>query len=194
MRAINFLFIITILNYFNDSSIEPQNIIWIKEIKLKWSDFKGAPKENTVLAAVSSVGISYKEISHSIDKYFFEVNAEFEKNKSWVWSKKASDSILVHEQGHFDLAEIYARKMRQGLISNQFQFTRKNIIQEIHKVLDLYADSLTIMQNKYDLETGYSRKFEIQDEWNLYIRKELKCLEKYSYRFVDVYLKKKENK
>ena len=192
MRAINFLFIITILNYFNDSSIEPQNIIWIKEIKLKWSDFKGAPKENTVLAAVSSVGISYKEISHSIDKYFFEVNAEFEKNKSWVWVKKASDSILVHEQGHFDLAEIYARKMRQGLISNQFQFTRKNIIQEIHKVLDLYADSLSIMHQNYDL--AFSKNYDKQKEWNLYIEKELQFLEKYKYRFVNVYLKKEENK
>ena len=188
------LFIFIILLCF-DFKIDQQIYIkWSKEKKISWMDFQGSAQINTSVAAVSAIGITYNVVSHSIDKYKFEISAVFEKGKSWAWTEKISDTILYHEQGHFDLGEIYARKMRQGLISNQFQFTRKNIIQEIHKVLDLYADSLSIIQNKYDLETGYSRKFEIQDEWNLYIRKELKCLEKYSYRFVDVYLKKKENK
>ena len=180
------LFIFIILLCF-DFKIDQQIYIkWSKEKKISWMDFQGSAQINTSVAAVSAIGITYNVVSHSIDKYKFEINAVFEKGKSWAWTEKISDTILYHEQGHFDLGEIYARKMRQGLISNQFQFTRKNIIQEIHKVLDLYADSLTIMHQNYDL--AFSKNYDKQKEWNLYIKKELKCLEKYKYRFVDVYL------
>lgn len=43
------------------------------------------------------------------------VEAEFYVNSSWVKAGRKSVELLRHEQGHFDLTEVYARKMKKAI-------------------------------------------------------------------------------
>jgi predicted secreted Zn-dependent protease len=43
------------------------------------------------------------------------VEAEFYPNTSWVKQARRSVELLRHEQGHFDLTEVYARKMKKAI-------------------------------------------------------------------------------
>jgi len=43
------------------------------------------------------------------------VEAEFYMNSSWVKAARKSAELLKHEQGHFDITELYARRMRRAI-------------------------------------------------------------------------------
>ncbi len=43
------------------------------------------------------------------------MDAEFYTNTSWVKPARKSAELLRHEQGHFDITELYARKMRRTI-------------------------------------------------------------------------------
>ena len=175
---------------FIGNNLEKDIIKWSKGTKIRWTDFHGHMQQNSSIAAVSFVGIEYKTISKSYEYYLLEVYAAFDRKKSCVWIEKASDSLLMHEQGHFNLAEIFSRKMRKTLIESRNNYDWTNLNQDINNVFNLYSDSLSERQNCYDNETHYSQKYDKQKEWNLIIRKELKELEKYSSRYVKIYFKK----
>ncbi|MGJ8734513.1 MAG: DUF922 domain-containing protein, partial [Cellulophaga sp.] len=75
-----------------------------------------------------------------------------------------------HEQIHFDIAELYARKMREKLSkvvpsSNTYKQARA-IYTSVNKELDAYQDL-------YDKETNYSRDLEKQLFWQEKVKKEL---------------------
>lgn len=79
--------------------------------------------------------------------------------------------ILSHEQLHFDIAELYARKFRKQLSETQFSTDIKAEVKELYqKVLK----ELYIYQNKYDRETNFSRDRKQQQYWNAMIADALK--------------------
>ncbi len=41
--------------------------------------------------------------------------AEFYPASSWVMPNRKLESLLRHEQGHFDITEIYSRKMKKAI-------------------------------------------------------------------------------
>jgi predicted secreted Zn-dependent protease len=43
------------------------------------------------------------------------VEVEFYANSSWVKAGRKSAELLSHEQGHFDITELYARRMRRAI-------------------------------------------------------------------------------
>ena len=168
---------------------EEEIIVWNKNVKLKWTDYKAFLERDTPVAAASAVGIRYESITQSNERIILNVNAVFVKKKSGVWMEKATDDGLLHEQGHFDLAEIYARKMRNELQNFQFKYEYGKFKSDIIKVYNAYSDSLSLMHRMYDKDTHYSCLPVKQKEWNQYIKNELKQLEKYSKHFVTVYFK-----
>ena len=52
------------------------------------------------------LGFSYNVVN---GKVTYKIDCRFEKSKSWGLVK--NDWILKHEQGHFDIAEIFAQKI-----------------------------------------------------------------------------------
>jgi predicted secreted Zn-dependent protease len=53
-----------------------------------------------------------------------------DKSRSWIKSKTDSAS-LRHEQGHFDITEIYARKLRKDITHARSLFEAKTIYWQI---------------------------------------------------------------
>ncbi len=150
-----------------------EGVLWNADKRLSWKDFKGKVPPAAEPAATTASGISYRysaNLIHHEVKLDFEVNAYFYPNESWYKPDVCDNLILSHEQLHFDIAELYARKMRDKLRRTSFS---DNVKQEIR---DIYRDILTELedfQDQYDWETGFSRNAAKQLEWNRKIAKAL---------------------
>lgn len=153
---------------------------WNESYELSWIDFKGKPNNTVSATAVTVSGISFGfSISESNSQpisFTTEVHAHFYPEKSWFKPMLANNHVLGHEQLHFDITELHARKFRQQIsklkISNTIKNDLSNLRNEINKALEK-------MQNNYDTETNFSRQVEFQSKWQLYIDEELEKLSKY---------------
>ena len=131
---------------------------------LEISDFKGtAPtKTNVVAITVSSIQCEYL----FCDEYEAKLRISncFDKNLSWWSAKRDTIRVLNHEQRHWDITEIHARRLRQKLKNIQLTFEERNeSIRDLHKRAMAEADE---MQKLYDLETDHYNNFEMQTRWD----------------------------
>jgi hypothetical protein len=177
MRRISLLIIL--LSFFKLSSFcqgEGEELIdWKGAKKLTWTDYKGQPQAGTDAAAATT---TYLGIEYLIDEkgFTFKIQCRFSKTKSWGKSK--TDYILEHEQGHFDIAEIFARKLNKNM--SEYKFNKDSFRKDLKSIYDSVAIEKENFQNQYDLETDHSRKKDQQAAWNLKIKEWLTNFEKYS--------------
>jgi hypothetical protein len=88
---------------------------WTQHPALSWDDFKGRARRTAgEPSAVTDTGFRVQLECHeaALD---IRVEVEFYPNSSWVKPGRKSLELLKHEQGHFDLTELYARKMRKAI-------------------------------------------------------------------------------
>jgi predicted secreted Zn-dependent protease len=102
------------------------------------------------------------------------VIAEFVPEKSWV-KAEPSENLLRHEQGHFDITEIYARKLRRHFERNP-QLCAKGQAAVDAEAKKIFAE-WDATQDQYDLETNHSKNIPVQREWETRIQHDLKELE-----------------
>lgn len=147
--------------------LSAQKITWSKTNRLSWNDFQ-APKDfkkpTDSSVAFTNCGVSYLVTKSTNPKAKVEIHvkAVFDQSKSWKKSDSPGNSVLVHEQLHFDIAEVYARKIRKMI--EQKIVTTADFDSHFKKNFDrLYSEYLDF-QKKYDLETKNSRNFEKQSE------------------------------
>jgi len=157
--------LIAILFMANQDSINPNTnytvIHWCKDKKLSWSDFQGKP-DGHQHHALTAYEIEFN-ISIKGDKSEFEVTCYFPKNKSWVKPGKANYKLLKHEQLHFDIAEIHARKLRKEL--QQTKITLQNLEIKSDEIYQRNWKKLNQMQIAYDRDTDHSNVEAKQKKW-----------------------------
>ena len=169
--------------------VDESKIIWEKEKPLKWEDFKGKHDANEELHAFTYTEIKLKSLVHSSpDSMKFCIECTFDRTKSSVMKGKETDSLLKHEQGHFDLGEIYARMMRKKIKATIF--TQADLSKSMSMIYKLYFEMYEKEQDKYDTETNHSMDGEKQTLWNKNIQKRLDELDKYSNTIVASKIKK----
>ncbi len=95
-----------------DAKEDKEFIPWTEERMLTWEDFQSRPQRGTeaVASTSTSLGLTYQLSSGNLT---YDITCAFSKWKSWGSLK--TDYILAHEQGHFDITEIYARKLHAAL-------------------------------------------------------------------------------
>jgi len=144
-------------------------IKWQEDRRLTWDDFKAAPLKlgNTAAMTTTHLGFSYNVTNGNV---MYKIDCRFEKNKSWGLVK--NDWILRHEQGHFDIAEIFARKLNRSV--NEYQFNRNSFQKDLDVIYKSVVDEKEKFQQLYDDETDYSRNKTNQEEWFKKIESELK--------------------
>ena len=148
-------------------------MLWNTKRKLTWADFKGEPEERQSVAAITASGISYQfstEMRNDDIKINFTVHSYFYPEKSWYQPKLVDEVILSHEQLHFDISEIFARKMSRRLETSRFS---KNVKNEVKAIYGEVLRELNQFQNHYDKETNFSRNREQQLVWNTKIEQML---------------------
>jgi hypothetical protein len=93
----------------------PPGYTWAQHPRLTWDDFRARPPKSTSYpSAVSDTGFKYQPvcINGMLD---IEAAAFFSPSGSWVKPDGKTPELLRHEQGHFDLAELYALKLRKAI-------------------------------------------------------------------------------
>lgn len=170
----------TLTNNNEDCIIE-----WNKNRKLTWNDFKGEIPKIKNGAAISGTGV-FTNFSYSNRKINIKIIAVFDCNKSWT--NTDNNEALIHEQGHFDIAEIYARKLRMEL-SIIGRTKKEGHIMQINKYINDKEQQRKDYNKLYDKETKHSINKEKQKEWNERIAKELEELEEYKEQIIEIKLK-----
>lgn len=174
------------INYFLFSSLlttqisfaqsqDEELIEWSPSRKLTWDDYKAKPDSRSDAAASTTtyLGIDYNISSSS---FSYKIQSRFSKTRSWGLHK--TDYILSHEQGHFDIAEFFARKLNMKM--SAYQFNRKTYEKDLNKIYGDIQDEKEQMQNDYDKETNHSINKEKQAEWLKKIEKMLEELKTYA--------------
>lgn len=153
---------------------------WDEAYKLTWEDFQGEPNLHSSAVAITASGLTFgfsiKERDDVPVSFTTEVYAHFYPEQSWYKLNLADDHVLGHEQLHFDVTELHARKFRQRI--SQLKLSN-NIKSELRRLGETMNKELQTMQQKYDSETDYSRNEVNQAKWKLYIKSELDKLSRY---------------
>lgn len=182
MENLTFLRLITafvmLLGGLSDT-LSAQLIQWSPDRDIQWSEFKGEADRNSSRAASSNCRIDYtfKFTSKSLTT---EVKCFFDPSRSWVHSRNSSENLRIHEMGHFDICEIYGRKLRKAFED----YGKKMNVQTVQKDLEVIFNRLWAeyreKQEQYDRETRHGMNPEAQQNWLDKIAADLKKSEAYS--------------
>lgn len=147
---------------------------WNEFYSLQWYDFQGEPDERSQADAAASIQIKAKPFLAK-NKVHYNVVAVFNRKKSWAREKSAS--LLAHEQLHFDIAELYARKIRKKVKALQDAGT--DDVKEFNAAIEALLAESNKVDVEYDLETLHGALLRKQREWEANVKAELRELEGY---------------
>lgn len=93
-----------------------------------------------------------------------DVYVKVYKEGSWVVESKKVDSLLAHEQGHYDIVAIEGRRLYRKLLSIKGKSVNDVQVQasDLHKKS---AKNIEEVQIRYDNQTGRSQNSSEQQRW-----------------------------
>jgi hypothetical protein len=105
-----------ILNCVPGQAQSLSGFAWPQHPRLAWDDFQGRPpKSASYPSAVSDTGFKYQLVCRN-GMLDIDGAAFFSPSGSWVKPDRKTPELLRHEQGHFDMAEVYALKLRKAIL------------------------------------------------------------------------------
>ncbi len=158
-------------------------VSWSSTRPLTWSDFRSPPPANaSSLIDVAAIHMTiHWSASYAIRNQggsawvgtvqsLSVVNA-MDTARSWVLASRQSPQALSHEQTHFNLNEVYRRKIELALRCLQStgptaQVAESALAQRLHQTADAILDRLAEIQGQYDRETRHGNDAAKQVEWN----------------------------
>jgi len=148
---------------------------WSKKDTLQFSDFRGKYIDDG-FSATSVIALKVSNIG--LLKDMITILPIFNFEKSTFFNVK-SKYVLKHEQVHFDISELFTRKIRKELIE-YYRRTYDININFSYKIYDDYLIKYHDFEKKYDFETKHGQIIEKQIEWNNKIKKELEKYKDYT--------------
>ena len=151
-------------------------ILWSEGEKLEWSDFKGKARKASPNEALTDSGMSIElecdgTNSSAIVKCFF--------NPTQSWTKSSDpEYLLAHEQLHFDITELFVRKLRKQL--SRFGNDCEKLSSHINDYYNRNYRELVAYQDRYDKETKHSLNKDKQAEWEQKVARELEELKPFA--------------
>ena len=156
-------------------------IEWTAHYNLGWNDFQGKPGLEAIGDAGTAVAIKAKPYMVK-NKISYHVRALFIKTKSWY--RDQSPALLAHEQLHFDIAELYARKARKKIA--EIALTHEADLKVYNTAVRKILDESNRVDIQYDLETLHGAMSDKQEEWEEKVNRQLKSLDAYSKQEVEL--------
>jgi len=155
---------------------------WSLKRPLVWADFKGEPPRGASAAAETAYTLLYGSQCRG-QAFEFRVVAAFRPKESWVRAamlKRPTDSAraLRHEQTHFDLAEVHARRMRRHFA--ELIAPCRLSTSDLSDVAERMVREENAAQEQYDAETDHSRMPAEQARWDKDVTAQLSALVKYA--------------
>jgi hypothetical protein len=145
---------------------------WDEVDSLGFSDYLGHPEVyQTELGNAKALTFIIFDYRVYFDKEVGEYNMELcvvqDKMRSWLIEKDSS--LLRHEQLHFDIAELYGRKVQKLFNGRGEDADIHYIVEQIENTID----QLELVQQNYDRETGHGVNSHKQSEWFNNIKSDL---------------------
>lgn len=136
--------------------------------RLSWKHFHGRPRLGTSTAAQTSSGVTYVVECHG-ERFRYAVLATFSPAESWVRPdipphRTASPRTLKHEQTHFDITELFARRLRRAFSS--VRDICPSHPRDARKLFDRLSRESQSMQEQYDQETAHGTALDAQARWS----------------------------
>jgi len=167
----------------------PDTIVWSPK-RLAWTDFREVVTYDKYYRKLAKTRwyMHYQERDDSLtNEKHINVAATFICNHSWVRKTSTNNYVLLaHEQLHFDITEIFARRLRKELSSLK---GGEALARRIEKIKSKTFSKLHNMQADYDLETAGGNKPDMQKWWYDFIVKNLQQLESFGFNEIVVPLK-----
>jgi hypothetical protein len=153
-----------------------ETIPWQEGRSLTWNDFRGVPEKR------NSVASTYYNISTSVADHkeycTVGITAIFFPTLSWKQKDRDDKIILIHEQRHFDITELFARKLRKRIKSEKFN-SAAELESRLEKFYEENDKAMEACQEEYDRQTDHSRNGQKQREWNKRIEQAIASLKDY---------------
>jgi hypothetical protein len=151
-----------------------QSFRWHADRPLTWDDFTGpvrtASGDHT--AAETNCGIAVEtSLAPSGGKAKVYVFNTFDKRSSWVREGKDLPAVLEHEQGHWDLCELYTRKMQARFDSEDI--TGAVLSRKVNEIYNEVSREYMQRQEQYEQDTQHGIIAEAQQRWTKLISGEL---------------------
>lgn len=148
---------------------------WSSDQKLEWNDFMGKSVKSSKNEAMTDSGMSISFACRD-GKPDVLIRTFFDRKGSWT---KDSESayLLAHEQLHFDITELFVRKLRKRLDALGDDCQRVN--SHIQDFYDRTYNEYVKYQDRYDRETRHSIDTTAQRQWQTQVWQELNELKKF---------------
>jgi hypothetical protein len=158
-------------------------VCWSVNRPLTWADFSSPPPANASnLVDVAAIHMTIRwSASYAIRNQggstwagtveSLSVLNAMDTARSWVVANRQSAQALSHEQTHFNLNEVYRRKIESALRCQQAtgttaEATQSVLAQRLHQTADALLDRAAEMQSQYDRETRHGNDAAKQAEWD----------------------------
>lgn len=157
-----------------------EKIAWDHNRLLSWSDFKAKPEILSSFTANTNSGIGYGwdySTESGSPEFSYTVSCNFYPNLSWVKKPADPQYLLAHEQLHFDISELHARKLNKALSEYE---PGRSVRLDLKQLYNRIESERVAMQKRFDKETQHSEKHEAEMAWRKKIAHQLKILEAYA--------------
>jgi len=148
---------------------------WSSKNKLKWNDFRDDADTSSYLTTLSFIRLHPVPrrvggvLSYKVMIYFVKYGSRTKDT--------TSDYLLSHE--HFDIGELYARKLRRAILDVSTAIKEPTALDFTNVINRLYKE-FAAFQTEFDDETFHGLIEQSQREWANRIYAELEQLKKYS--------------
>ncbi len=151
-----------------------QSFRWNRGRKLTWDDFRGKVRNGAGdhIAAETSCGIAIETSltgSGSLAKVY--VYNTFDKQQSWVRRDFDRDDVLRHEQGHWDICELYTREMQRRF--DNARIRGDHLKEDVEKIYDGVSRAYEARQELYEQQTMHGTVLSEQQRWTQMLATEL---------------------
>jgi hypothetical protein len=159
--------------------IAAESIIWSAGRRLSWDDFAGRPDLGSEAAAMTVYLLSYDGTCRD-NVFDRRVFSAFLPDQSWVKVSvllarpDINRHALAHEQTHFDLSEVSARRMRRALAALADPCRLSDEV--LQAVVDPFVREDFARQRRYDAETLNGSNTAWQRDWEMRVDRELREL------------------
>ncbi len=147
----------------------PRKISWneFKEIGARLAGGNEDAQIETQTTQPDQVGVAREQGQFRLRNFAIKLNVI--RDNSWVVTSLKTDTLLVHEQGHFDITGLVARDLVKALGALRVGTTDKlqREVSRLYEAYDAWAKSLS---KQYDDETNHGRTTKAQADWESRIR------------------------
>ena len=157
-----------------------KEILWNPNRKLQVRDFKGSTLDKPYVAATNTYFGYSTSVKSEENLVIVEVDTYFDCELSYFKNNKNQSLVLNHEQLHFDITELYARKFIQRLHQEIKNF--EDLITNVERIGNEVNKELLLKQEAYD-KAVYSDLSQ-QSYWDKWTETGLRELDMYNSKTI----------